>query len=342
MMMKLHNRKPDIENLYKVLRCEAPSRPTLFEYFLNTPLYERLTGRRAPSAADHLETLKFTIDAYAAAGYDFATTYACPMEFKRTLGNRKDTFSLNEGFCITDEKSFEAYEWPEVEEQDFSLLENIKGYLPEGMKLLVRGPSGVFANATYLVGYDNLCYMLYDEPELAKAIIDNIGSRVVKYYEAAVQYESVGLIIINDDYSFNTQTLLSPTQLREYIFPWHRKIAEIGRRAGLPVILHCCGFMGDVMDDVIDMGICGKHSYEDAIIPVEQFYENWTGKIAILGGIDMDFIMRSSCEEIIARSRAMLERSATRGGYAHGTGNSVPEYIPDEKYLALISAVLDY
>jgi len=309
---------------------------------MNPVLHERLADRKAPDIHDHLETLKFTIDAFSAAGYDYATTYACPMEFKRNLIDRKDTFSLNDGFCITDEKSFEAYEWPEVENQDFSILEDIKGYLPDGMKLLVRGPGGVFANTTYLVGYDNLCYMLFDDPDLAQAIIDNIGSRIIKYYEAAAQYESVGLFIINDDYSFRTQTLLSPALMRKYIFPWHRKIAEIGHSANLPVLLHCCGFMDEVMDDVLDMGIDGKHSFEDTISPVEEFYEKWTGKIAVLGGIDMDFILRSSHEEITARSRAMLERCAIRGGYAHGTGNSVPEYIPQEKFITLIKAALDY
>jgi len=340
--MKLHNRKPDIENLYKVLRCEVPSRPTLFEYFMNTPLYEMLTERKAPDPTDHLETLKFTIDAFAAAGYDFATTYASPMEFSRTLEHRKDTFSLNDGFCITDEESFEKYRWPEVEEQDFSMLEKIKGYLPDGMKLLVRGPSGVLANTLYLVGYDNLCFMLYENPELARAIVDNIGSRVIKYYQNAVQYESVGLIIINDDWGFRTQTLLSPAQMREYIFPWDRKIAEIAHRAGLPVTLHSCGYMDDIMSDIIDdIKVDGKHSYEDTIIPVEDFYEKWTGKIAVLGGIDMDFILRSPSEAIVARSRAMLERSASRGGYALGTGNSVPEFMPSEKFFALISAALE-
>jgi len=341
-MMKLHNRKPDIENLYKVLRCEVPDRPTLFEYFMNPKFHERLTGREAPSTDDHLETLKFTIEAFAAAGFDYATTYACPMEFSRKQITSKNSFSLNDGFCITDEESFEKYVWPEVEEQDFSLLEKIKDFLPEGMKLLVRGPSGVFANTTYLVGYDNLCYMLYEEPELVRQITDKIGERVVKYYEAAAQYESVGLFIINDDYSFKTQTLLSPDHLREYIFPWHRKIAEAGHNANIPILLHCCGYMDDVMDDIIDMGISGKHSFEDTIIPVEDFYEKWTGKIGILGGIDIDFIMRSSHEEILERSRSMLERCATRGGYAHGTGNSVPEYVPEDKYLTLIKAALEF
>jgi uroporphyrinogen decarboxylase len=67
-------------------------------------------------------------------------------------------------------------------------------------------------------------------------------------------------------------------------------------------------------------------------------YERWGERIAILGGIDLDFVCRSTPAEVHARSRAMLERSATRGGYALGTGNSVPEYVPVENYFAMITA----
>ena len=35
----------------------------------------------------------------------------------------------------------------------------------------------------------------------------------------------------------------------------------------------------------------------------------------------------------------MIERASKRGGYALGTGNSVPEYVPDEKYFAMIKAI---
>ena len=38
-------RKPDFENLLKVLRRQIPGRPTLFEFFLNGPYYEKLTGK---------------------------------------------------------------------------------------------------------------------------------------------------------------------------------------------------------------------------------------------------------------------------------------------------------
>jgi len=33
---------------------------------------------------------------------------------------------------------------------------------------------------------------------------------------------------------------------------------------------------------------------------------------------------------------------ASRGGYALGTGNSVPEYIPIDNYLAMLSAAYEF
>ena len=251
-------------------------------------------------------------------------------------------FRSNEGFVISDEASFEAYDWPDPDKQDYSRLEKIRDYLPDGMKLLVRGPGGVFMNTVYMVGYENLCFMLYENPDLAKAIFDRMGAIIARYYEIVTQYDTMGVLMINDDWAFRTQTLLSPKQMREYILPWVKRYTDIGHKAGMPVTLHSCGYMVDILDDLLAIGIDGKHSFEDTILPVEEAYEQYCGKIAVLGGIDMDFIVRSTPEEITARSRAMLDRSATRGGFALGTGNSVPEYITQEKYITLLRAALDY
>ena len=38
----------------------------------------------------------------------------------------------------------------------------------------------------------------------------------------------------------------------------------------------------------------------------------------------------------------MLERSSSRGGYALGTGNSIPAYVPDDNYFAMTSAATGY
>jgi uroporphyrinogen decarboxylase len=344
--MKLHDRKPDIENLYTVFRGEEPPRPTFFELFMNTPIYERLAERKMPDRGDReLEFLKLSVDAYKAAGFDYATAlHASDFEFKteRNTEDRMDTISLNQGFVITDEDSFEKYQWPDAECYDYSRLEKILPFLPEGMKLMVMGPCGVLENVIALTGYDNLCFMLYDNPPLAKAVFDKVGGCLLKYYEISLTYESVGIISSNDDWGFKTQTFLSPEQMREYLFPWHRKIVEAAHKSGRPVILHSCGYFNVVMDDVIEMDFDGKHSYEDVILPVEDSYEKWQGRIGILGGMDMNFLITHNEEDIMKRCRAMLKRAEGRGGYALGTGNSVPEYLPQDHYIALLRAGIEY
>jgi len=340
--MKLHNRKPDIENLYKVLRKEEPDRPTLFELFMNLPLYERLAGRKLVDNTPE-ENLKLVVEAYMAAGFDYATTYASSYRFDTSEHQAKSTISLNEGFVITDEETFENYAWPDPKNYDCSRLENIRPFLPDGMKLMVMGPGGVLENVIALTGYDNLCFMLYDNPDLAHAIFDKVGEGILKYYEAALSFDAVGLLMSNDDWGFKTQTFLSPSDMRKYVFPWHKKYVDLAHARKIPAVLHSCGYFNVVMGDTIDfMGYDGKHSYEDTILSVEDSYERWHDKIAILGGIDVNFIVSRSEEEIIKRSREMLDRARGRGGYALGTGNSVPEYVPHDNYIALLKAALEY
>ena len=96
------------------------------------------------------------------------------------------------------------------------------------------------------------------------------------------------------------------------------------------------------MDDIVDrIGYDAKHSYEDAIMPVEQAYDRLAGRIAVLGGIDVDFICRSTPDQVYRRSLDMLERSADRGGYALGSGNSIPEFVPRDNYFAMLRAVTE-
>lgn len=342
--MKLTDRKPDIENLYKVLRREKPARPVLFELFLNNSLYQRLAGREYPKEGDlDLEALKLQIEAFAAGGYDYASTHTSGFHFEKIDRECKSTFSLNDGSTINDETSFEAYDWPDPENYDYSRLKRIEPFLPDGMKLMVLGPGGLLENLIGLVGYDNLCFMLYDNPELVRAIVDNVGSRLLKNYEAALQYDTVGLLMINDDWGFKTQTFLSPDDMRKYIFPWHKKMVEAAHKKGIPAALHSCGYAEAIMEDIIeDIGFDGRHSYEDAISPVEVEYEKYHNRIAIMGGIDLDFIIKSPLEKITERSRNMLKRSEEKGSYMLGTGNSVPEYIPEENYFAMIKTALTY
>lgn len=338
-------RKPDFKNLLAVLRREVPPRPTLFEFFLNDRLYKKLAGAAYTDSPDWRLRTPMLIAAFARAGYDYATVHGSNFALERSIERGEhdgdtQTVSLNQDPLITDRKSFEAYHWREPEDFDYSSLQAAEADLPAGMRLIAYGPGGVLENAVQIVGYDNLCLMLYDDPELVSDIFENIGERLVRHYRKCLAYKTVGACISNDDWGFKTQTMISLKDMRKYVFPWHQRIVETIHQAGLPAILHSCGQADEIMEDVIRvMRYDGKHSFEDVIQPVEQAYRQWGRKIAILGGIDLDFICRSSPEAIQRRARAMLELAAPQGAYALGTGNSVPEYVADEKYFALISVV---
>jgi uroporphyrinogen decarboxylase len=335
--------KPDFGNLKKVLSRQVPPGPVLFEFFMNQRLYNKLADPELVAEKHEYEwgsVNPVVISAFANAGYDYATCYGSDMKFEVGEIPSEATISLNAGDLIRDRETFSEYPWPDADSFDYSRLSQAQDLLPDGMKLVVYGPGGVLENAISLVGFDRLCLMLADEPDLAKAVFDEIGQRLIRYYEICAGYDTVGALIVNDDWGFKTQTMLSPGEMRKYIFPWHKKMVETIHASRKPAIIHSCGCLEKVMDDIIeDMKYDAKHSFEDAIEPVETAYGRWGRRIAILGGIDVDFICRSGSEQIKKRCVAMLERTAGQGGYALGTGNSVPEYVPDEKFLMLVETV---
>jgi uroporphyrinogen decarboxylase len=336
-------REPRFENLLKVLRLEKPDRPTLFELFLNGPYYEKLAGQSLGVEGKDWKWGAFNpvvTEAFRVAGYDYATVQGSDMKFEAGQIEKKATISLNAGSAISDRDSFEKYDWPDPDSFDYSRLDRARDLLPEGMKLIVCGPCGVLENVISLVGFERLCMMLADDPDLVKDIFDAVGSRLLGYYKICVGFDTVGALIANDDWGFKTGTMLSPADLRRYVFGWYKKIVDCVHKAGKPVILHSCGNLEMVFDDIIDdMKFDAKHSYEDVIIPVEQAYEKWGSRIAILGGIDLDFVCRSTPGQIKLRCEAMLAKTSAMGGYALGTGNSVPEYVPYDNYIAMIDCV---
>ncbi|HNX14909.1 MAG TPA: uroporphyrinogen decarboxylase family protein [Oscillospiraceae bacterium] len=334
----MKTREPDFSQLLKVMRREKPDRPVLFELFLDPRLFTLFSGEPFEYGGDPREEMRILIKAYAAAGYDYTSVYANGFSFPGPEREHAKSTSMRDGL-IKDRESFDKYVWPDPENADYELFHEAKKWLPDGMKFMIRGPGGQLENMQNIVGYDNICAMLYDDPDLLEEIAANVGTRLVKYYEICASCDTIGILMDNDDWGFNTQTFLSPADMRKYIFPWHKKIAEIAHRHNMPVALHSCGNPLEVMDDIItDIKIDARHSYEDKIIPVEEFYKRFHDHIAVLGGMDVDMMTRGTPEQIYKRSKTMLEAAPT--GYALGTGNSIAAYIPIENYMAMRKAAM--
>jgi len=127
--------------------------------------------------------------------------------------------------------------------------------------------SGGFAHfaeyLTWLMGYETLCYALFDQRGLVAAI----SRRLLKLYETVVerilQFDRVKIIWGSDDMGFRSGTLISPADLREFVLPGHAAMARAAHAAGRPYLLHSCGKIDAIMDDLLDyVQIDGLHSFE--------------------------------------------------------------------------------
>ena len=337
--------EPDFDRLLTVLELHGePDRIPFLDFSHDPLIMQQVLGRQVP--ADPREHRQFRIDFAVACGYDVVRGTVGAYHFTGVESRiADDTAEVSRGTrgwrddhagAIANWEQFEAYPWPRIEDADFSDIEALSTMLPANMKMVVTLPGGVLENLVRIIGYEPLCFMLTDDLELVRAVADRVGECELALYEALADFEQIGALWLNDDLGFKTATMISPADLREYVLPWHARLVECGHAQGRPVMLHACGNCGEVMEDLIATGIDAKHSFEDVILPVAEFKRQFGDRLAAIGGIDMDVISRCSEDEVRAYTRRVIEECAPGGGWALGTGNSVPNYVPVENFLAML------
>jgi uroporphyrinogen decarboxylase len=336
--------EPNFERLLKVVRRQGePDRVPLAELFHD---FEIMAAIQGPPPADDLDAqCAWRAAFWRDLGYDYITQ-GVDIGFPWPALVAKDTAALpraQRGWVneakgpITTWQEFEAYPWPAVTPAAFRSLETLARYLPEGMKVAAIMPGGPFENLTFLMGFEQFSFALVDQPDLVAAIARRVDDILCKVVEATASMEFVGAQWLNDDMGFKGATLASPQVLREYVFPTQRRVCEIAHRHGKPVLLHSCGRLDAIMDELIDdIGIDAKHSFEDVIMPVWEAKRRWGARVALLGGVDMDVLARGSEEQVRAYTRRCIERCAPGGGWALGSGNTVANYVPVRNFLAML------
>jgi len=237
---------------------------------------------------------------------------------------------------ITSWEEFEAFPWEKMNLEFEDYYRFLGQKLPQGMKLTVTMP--FFEQVLEkLLGYEGLFYLIYDQPDLIEAVFDQWGQIVYSYYKQVVSLPSVGVIFHGDDLGYKTATMLRPDTLRKLVFPWFKKYASLAHKHEKMFFLHSCGNVLEIMEDLIeDVGIDGKHSFEDVIIPVTEFKRRYGTRIGTLGGVDMDKLCRLGKEAVRQYVREILDQCMPGGRYVLGSGNSVANYVPVENYLVML------
>ncbi len=356
--LPLSDPKPDAAEFIDILMGRSSaSRVPLVEYIVDEavrkPITTNLLGRAWVDSSPERETQKACFDNFIEfwyrMGYDFVRfETSLPFPSHSMLapdtapGSDKNRAWANEHEgAIKTWEDFEAYPWPKVSDFDFFPFEYLNEHLPEGMGLISCHAGGIFEHMSGIMSLEGICLAVCENPELVRAVSEAVGERMAAFHRHLLDLDRLIAVFQGDDMGFRTQTLIGPRELREYCLPWHKKFAAQAHEHGQPYFLHSCGNVEAIMEDLIeDVGLDGKHSFEDAIEPVESFQARYGGRIAVLGGVDINILGGGTPEDVRRRVRELIEVCGGRGRYAVGSGNSIPSYIPVENYLALLDETL--
>jgi uroporphyrinogen decarboxylase len=346
---------PDVDELLAVLRRERlPKRVHHIELFLDAEIKDVICERYDIAGdlnrSDPHFYMEREIRLHEFLGYDVFRFEFLPhtVHFDMPFVDAGDTTLIGGQQRVVREwteehigpiqtwKDFESYKWPSVYDIDLSALEWFEKNLPENMGVFDL-TAHILEMISFLFGFETMSYKIADEPDLVDAVAEKIGRFYVDYTKLMCGFDCVPLIWGSDDMGFKTSTLASPDFLRKTVLPWHKACADTAHEHSRPYLLHNCGNLEAIMEDLIeDVGIDGKHSFEDAIMPVTDASKKYGSRISILGGIDVDFLCRSDESSIRKRVRDTLDVCMQGKGYCLGTGNTVANYMPYENYLVML------
>lgn len=327
---------PDWEGMLSNLRREGtPERIYYFEHGIAenvlTGLAERLGLWEDMAASGQALERRLSVHRYL--GHELFRVF--PQGGRMVAPKREGQWAEEGSGVVTSWKEFEAWNWQRPEDADYTEMEKLERLMPDNMRAF--HVLDLWEVVRELVGFEELCYALYDDPDLVTAVFDKVSAFVETVARTLCDFESFGAIYVADDLGYKTGPMIDPEQIRRYVIPRHKRLAEIAHAKGKLFILHSCGNMYALMDDYIDeLKIDAKHSFEDNVLPVTEIKKRYGERMTLLGGIDVDLLARKDEATIRRRTRDVLETCHPGGGYFLGSGNWVTDYIPLDSYLAML------
>lgn len=327
------------------MRNRRPARLPLYEHGISLGVMEKILGTELAG----LES---------GTGSDLVEYFRLQARFFREM--TYDTVSYEVGICgaltghtalcggqgpIQTRADFDAYPWGELPSRYWNearpRFDALTATLPPGMLAAGGVGNGVFEIAEALVGLEYLPFMEADDPDLYADLFRAIGDLMCDIWREFMPRYGNRFVAcrFGDDLGFKSSLLTNPSTVRSHILPQYRRVIDIIHAGGGAFLWHSCGCIFEIMEDVLALGVEAKHSNEDVIAPFEQWIARYGDRLALLGGFDMDFLCKNREREVY---EAVLERGAryraSARGYALGSGNSIPDYVPVENYLAMIRA----
>jgi uroporphyrinogen decarboxylase len=145
------------------------------------------------------------------------------------------------------------------------------------------------------------------------------------------------------DLGYRKGLFFSPRHYEEQLHPVFKKLCNFFHSRGMPVFLHCCGNVKDLIPYFIEEGIDVLQPLEvKAGMDLQELKKKYGDKMTFMGGIDVRLMAMEDPNLIEEEIKNKVSNAKVGGGYIYHSDHSVPKNVSFEQYKRVIQLVLKY
>ncbi|MFC1509275.1 hypothetical protein ACFL60_06275, partial [Candidatus Omnitrophota bacterium] len=167
------------------------------------------------------------------------------------------------------------------------------------------------------IGFEQICYMVYDDPELVDEMIQHLADLACEVLQRTKPLMK-GKVMLGhfwEDICFNTGPMVSPDWFKGHVVPRYKQITDVLGEYGIDtIIVDCDGWIGPLVDCWLEGGV-------NVMFPLERgggsdpvmLRKKYGQQLLLMGGVDKKKIALGGDE--IVRELEYLAPLVEEGGF---------------------------
>jgi len=195
-------------------------------------------------------------------------------------------------------------------------------------------PCLMFEFMQMLSNHENLLVGMALDPDWVKDMVNVFADLLINVLEDS--FARGGMpdgVFFYEDMGFKEKSFFSPAMYREIIQPGHKKVFDFCKSHKLPIIMHSCGFVENLIPDLLDSGLqCLQAMEVKAGMDVRRLYQNFGDRLSFMGGLDVREIYCNDLQRVENLLQSVLPVVMPGNGYCLHTDHSIPPDVTYETY----------
>jgi uroporphyrinogen decarboxylase len=240
--------------------------------------------------------------------------------------------------CVLPKPTLRGYVWPDPRDDRF--FADIPRRLDRhGTRFRVYQIGfSLYERAWTMRGMLNLMADFYDHPRFVRQLLNTIADYNIAQVQKALEHE-IDAIYFGDDWGMQRGLQMGPHLWHEFLYPVLKRMYGFVRRAGKYVMIHSCGDVDELFDDLIGIGLNCFNPFQPEVMDVFALMGQYRGRLAFHGGLSTQRTLPyGTPEDVRAETRQLLELGQA-GGYIFAPAHDVEGDVPLANMLAFIEEV---